>query len=67
LPKSGFRFSGVDVVGVVEVVAGSEPSVWEGCVVGATVVVVGATVVVVVGAVVVATVLREALEGGAAL
>jgi len=67
LPKSCFRFSGVAVVGVVEVVAGSEPSVLEGCVVGATVVVVGAMVVVVVGAVVVDVVLREALEGGTAL
>ena len=54
-------------MGVVEVVAGSEPSVLKGCVVAATVVVVGATVVVVVGAVVVDVVLREALEGGAVL
>jgi len=62
LPKSGFRLSGVDVVGLVEVVAGSEFSVLEGCVVGATVVVVGATAVVVVGAVVAVVVLREGLE-----
>jgi len=54
-PRSGFRFSGVDVVGVV--VAGSEPSVLEGCVVGAPIVV-GARVAVVTGAVVDVVVLR---------
>jgi len=58
-PKSGFRFSGVDVVGVVEDVTGSGTSVLEVCVVGAVVVVVGTTVVAGIRAGVVVAVLER--------